>query len=245
MRRMAGETEKLIHRGREAFENRDYVAALADFREVLDANPGFADIRHLAGLCLSFLGQPEAALSEFDEALKLNECYIEAHLNRAITLNELGRYDEAAESFDEAGRCEQQIGGRFPAAVSARLANAHLAVGDLYLATSAPEEAAAEFRQALALRPNFLDIRNRLGEALMQLGQLDEAEEELSRALAGNDQFLQARLNLGLVFYRRGDLGRAREEWERCRKQRADNPQVDAFLMLLNRSAAAAGGDES
>ena len=84
-----------IQRGKQAFERHEYAAALEDFQEVLSRSPHFADVRHLTGLCLSFLGHAEAALAEFDHAIALNPRYIEAHINLANTLNELGRFDEA------------------------------------------------------------------------------------------------------------------------------------------------------
>ena len=146
---------QLILQGRAAFDRRDYEAALADFDEVLRAYPHFADIRNLAGLCHGFMGRPEQALEEFDRAVALNARYVEAHLNRAITLNDLGRYEEASEAFNYAGQIEVDSRGRFPAAVSARLANAHADVGDLYMAAAAPADAAEQFRIALSLRPRF------------------------------------------------------------------------------------------
>ena len=234
---MKSDAEILIQRAREAFERRDYVAALADFREVVKDHPDFADVRHQMGLCLSFLGQPEEALTQFDRALETNECYVAAHLNRAITLNELGRYEEASDAFDRAATCEQ-VGGRYPASVAARLANAHAAVGELYLAAADPGQASEEFRRGLELRSNFHDIRNRLGEALMQLGELDAARDEFERALEGNGRFMQARLNLGLVHFRSGRLDEAREEWEECRSQAPNSAQVRAYLRLLDERTA-------
>ena len=231
---MSDAPDPRIQRAREAFDRRDYVAALTDLREVVAENPDFADVHHLMGLCLSLLGQPEEALEEFDAAIAANGEYIEAHLNRAITLNELGRYDEAREAFGRAASCEERVGGRFPAAVSARLANAHAAVGELYMAAAGAGEAVREFRKALELRATFHDIRNRLAEALMQLGDLDAAQDELERVLAGNGRFLQARLNLGLIHYRRGHHDAAREEWEECRSQDPNSPQVRAYLRLLD-----------
>ena len=230
---MNQEADILLDRARESFERRDYVAALADLREIVENHPHFADVRHLMGLCLSFLGQPENALDQFDRALAENDGYIEAHLNRAITLNELGRYDEARTAFDRAAECEARHGGRFPASVSARLANAHATVGELYMAAAAPAEAEEQFRRALELRGTFHDIRNRLGESLMQQGKLDEAAGEFERALEGNGRFLQARLNLGLVSYRKGDGAAAREHWQEARSQDPSSPQVRAYLRLL------------
>ena len=231
-----------ILRAREAFDRRDYVAALTELRDLAEESPNFADVRHLMGLCLSMLGQPEDALEEFNAALGVNGEYIEAHLNRAITLNELGRYEEARDSFASAVACEERVGGRFPASVSARLANAHATVGELYLTASAPSEASREFQKALELRPTFHDIRNRLAESYMQLGDLDRAQDELERVLAGNGRFLQARLNLGLIHYRRGRRDDAREQWEECRSQEPNSPQVRAYLQLLESGVPGTAG---
>ncbi len=229
---------EIIERGRRAFERKDYTSALADFRSVLESNPEFADIRHLCGLCLSFLGQAEQALVEFDRALALNDQYVEAHLNRALMLNELGRFEEAAQAFERAGYYEYAVAGRFPAAITARLAHAHAQVGDLYVEAGAPLEAAAQFRRALELRPRFHDIRNKLAQSLLQVGDLAGAVEQLSMALAGNPRFVPARLNLGLALYRQGDRSGARREWEECRAQDAENAQVAAYLALLDASSA-------
>ena len=236
-RSATGESGALIHRARESFARGDYVAALADLRDVVEEHPHFADVRHMMGLCLSMLGQPENALDQFDRALSENDAYIEAHLNRAITLNELGRYDEAKEAFERAAECEDRLGGRFPASVSARIANAHADVAELYMAASAWADAVPEYRKALEMRPMFLDIRNRLGEALMHLGALDDAKGEFERTLEGNGRFLQARLNLGLIHYRKGDRDAARAVWQECREQDPSNPQVRAYLRLVQDAA--------
>ncbi len=235
---MKGSAHQLVSRGRKAFQNRDYVAALANFREALQDHPEFADVHNLAGLCLSFMGQPENALDAFDRALALNPAYVEAHLNRAVTLNEVGRYDDARQAFERACRHEVEAGDRFPAAASARLANAHLAVGDLYLDADAPDLAVEQFRTALSLRPSFHDVRNRMGEALMQLGRNEEAREQFETALQGNPRFVAARLNLGLLFYHQGDLEKARLHWRHALQQAPGSPQARAYLSLVDRGPA-------
>jgi len=235
---MSTELQQLIQRGRQAYERRNYADALAAFREVLKQSPDFADIRHLTGLCLGFLGQPNEALAEFDAAIRLNSRYVEAHLNRAIVLTELGRYDDAQAAFQEAGRHETETAGPFPALISARLANGHAAVGDLYLEAGAPTQAAEQYGLALSMRPQFHDIRNKLAQALLQLGQLEAAAAELRAVLAGNPRFLAARLNLGLVHFRMGAHGEAAREWALCREQQPENPQVRAYLAMLERKTS-------
>jgi Tfp pilus assembly protein PilF len=181
------------------------------------------------------LGQPEAALVEFDQALRLNDQYIEAHLNRAIVLTELGRYEEASSSFERASHFGTEAEGSFPTLITNRLANGHSTLGDLYLEAGALGQAADQYRAALQMRPRFHDIRNKLAQALLQLGDLTQAASELDTVLQGNPRFLAARLNLGLVFFRLGILEAARREWRICREQQPDNPQLRAYLEMLER----------
>lgn len=234
---------QLKEQGRQAFERQDYAGALSLFRAILAEHPAFADIRHYAGLCLIFLGEPDAALVELDGALARNPEYVEAHINRALLLQELGRYDEAREAFETAAELEKQAHGRFPAAVTARLANAHAAVGDLYLDAGTMPEAAREYALALELRPRFHDIRNKYAKALIGMGRLSEAEIELRRALEGNPRFVAARLNLGLALYRQGRRPEAVQEWMLCNEQQPTNPQVRAYMaMVENNDARLADG---
>jgi Flp pilus assembly protein TadD len=232
------EIQALIQRGKQAFEKRNYAAALTDFQEVLRRNARFADVRHLTGLCLSFLGHPDAALHEFNEAIALNGRYIEAHINRAITLNELGRFEEAQIAFAQAAELETESEGQFPAAVSARLANAHAQLGDMYMDAGAAAPAVQQYRAALELRSHFHDIRNRLAQALIQLGELTEAAAELQAVLSANPRFIAARLNLGLVYFRLDDVDSAVREWEIARQQQPTNPQVRAYLAMIERKSS-------
>jgi protein O-GlcNAc transferase len=240
---MQAQHTQLKQQGRHAFERKDYSAALEHFRAILNDHPEYADIRHFAGLCLVFLGRPEEALAELEAALAVNPAYVEANINRALVLQELGRYDEARVAFEQASEHEQQNHGRFPAAATARLANAHAGVGDLYMETGAPGEAAAQYYMALELRPHFHDIRNKYATALLGMGRLDEAVQQLRRVLEGNPHFIAARLNLGLALYRQESVEEAAAEWETCRAQQPAHPQVRAYLALLERVRSGADYD--
>ena len=226
-----------IQRGKQAFERRDYAAALKDFQEVLARNPRFADVRHLTGLCLTFLGHPDAALVEFDHAIALNPNYIEAHINRAITLNELGRFEDARASFGAAAELETANKGPYPAAASARIANAHAALGDLYREAGADEEAATQYRRALEIRSHFHDIRVRLAQVLLQLQQPAEAATELRKVLEINPRFVAARLDLGLAFFRLNDREAAAREWRIVAEDQPNSPQVRAYLAMLEKQS--------
>lgn len=237
--------EQQIGRAREAFERRDYAAALVECQAVLERHPDFADLRNLAGLCLGFLGRGAEALREFDAALAINPGYAEAHLNRAIVLHELGRYAEAQGSLERAGTIELEGAGAFATTVSARLANAHAELGDLYRAAGSPAAAAAQYRTALELRPRFADIRRKLAQSLADLGSVEEAEAELGRALEENPRFLDARLDLGLLHFRRGDTDGAAAAWRQVLAVAPDHSRGQAYLAMVERHAVAHDAGES
>jgi tetratricopeptide (TPR) repeat protein len=235
---MAMPMQHLKQQGLRAFEQKQYAEALEIFRTILRDRPGFADIRHYAGLCLVFMGEAEAALEEMELALGQNPGYVEVHINRALLLQELGRYDEARDAFERASQYEQQTEGRFPAPVTAKLANAHAAVADLYAESQAWEEAVAEYRLALALRPRFHDIRNKYAAALLALGRVEDAIVELQRILEWNPRFIAARLNIGLAYHRLGMVSDAASEWQQCVQHAPDNAQVRAYLSMLEKPDA-------
>lgn len=234
-------TDQLIAKGKESLAQNDYVGAISALREAAEREPGYADVRHLLGLALGLAGQPEAALEEFDRALALNPAYVEAHLNRAITLNDLSRYDEAREAFRLAWDCDHSAGRPFSRSVSARLANMHMELGDLYADLGSYVQAVGQYRSAARLRPDFFDIRTKLARALMENGELDEASEELTGVLAENPDYVEARVALGLVHYRAGRSKQAIAEWQACLDRAPDHPKARAFL---NMPRAQAAGEE-
>jgi tetratricopeptide (TPR) repeat protein len=232
---MTSDLRQQIQRAKQAFERHEYAAALTDFQAILSRNARFADVRMYTGLCLSFLGHAEAALAEFDHAIALNPRYIEAYINRAITLNELGRFEEARQSFAQASALELDAQGPFPATASARIANAHASLGDLYREAGAWDQAAHQYKMALELRSHFHDIRLRYAQVLLQLHQPAEAADELRKVLDVNPRFTAARVDLGLAFFRLGHRDAAAREWIAVRQYEPNNAQVRAYLSMLGK----------
>lgn len=216
-----------------AWEREDYSAALELFEGVLDQYPSFPDVHNKTGLCKAMLGDSRGALDEFERAVELAPTYAEAHLNRAIILNELGRHEEAQEAFDEAGRLDARSGSDFPSDVGNRIAVGHAHVGDLYLVANHPQRAADQYRQALEVRPGFLDIRSKLAEALLELGDPEGARRELERVLEKNPTFTSARIRLGVVLQRLGDDEGAAREWMRCQQEDPSDMRPRAYLASI------------
>lgn len=210
------DVQRMIESGVSAWKRDDYEGALDQFREVLSLHPDFPDVHNKIGLCLAMLGKWGQALDELDEAVRLAPTYSEAHLNRAIVLNSLGRFEEAERAFRRAGELERRDRGPIPSDIGNRIAIAHSRLGEMYLVADEPQRAVEQFERALDVRPDFLDIRANLAEALMEVGDLDRARSELEDVLDRNPDLTGARLRLGLVHKRQGREEEAVREWERC-----------------------------
>lgn len=232
----------MIMRGRAALAAGAFARALDDFDGAAERAPGYADVHNLRGCCLAGLRRLEEAIEAFDRAIEINEDYVEAHDNRARTLRSAGRSAEAeaaARRGAQAAQAQQQ-GGRYPARLAARLANMHAELGDLYSDHGHHVEAAEQYRRATAIRPSFIDIRNRLARTLIELGLLEAAMRELQSVLAQNPTYTAARANLGLALCRAGLVEDARAQWQHCvLQQREEDEALDAQLVGLYRELSA------
>ncbi len=220
----------IVARGVSAWERDDFSAALETFLGVLAEHPYFADVHNKAGLCLAMLGRLEEALVHFEKAVTLNASYAEAHLNRAIVLNDLGRHDEAAMAFNRAGELDRRDSPVFPSEVGNRIAVTHAQLGDLYLVANHPERALEHYREALEVRPRFMDIRSKYAEALIELGELDKAKDELTLILDSRPSFVGARIRLGVVLHRLGKDTEAAKQWLKCLEDEPTDMRARAYL---------------
>jgi tetratricopeptide (TPR) repeat protein len=231
---MHGNADHLLDRARERFAAGDSFGTLYLLDELLESEPGFADVHQLRGVALALLGRPEDALAAFDAALQLNPGYVEALIHRGLVLADLGRNEEAEESFRRATEIHVD-GGHFPRVVAGRLANLHAQLGEAYADAGALHEAAGEYQRAHKLGPEFHDLRNRLGKHLLAAGRYLEAREELEQVLKARPELEDARTSLGLACYLSGDTDGAREVWRECRERRPDDARIEAYLAMVER----------
>ncbi len=103
------------------------------------------------------------------------------------------------------------------------------------------DEAAAEYRAALALKPDYPEAQANLGVALARLGKYDEAIAAYEAALQLAPQLTPIRLNLGIAHYRAGQHAKAAEALKRFLEQRPDSVQA---RQLYGLSLVELGRDE-
>jgi tetratricopeptide (TPR) repeat protein len=238
VRELVDLTPDAADRARERFAVRDYHGAVLLLEEAVAGGCGYADAYNLLGLSLALVDRPLDALAAFDRAVAQNPRYVEAHLNRAVLLNGLGRTKEAEASFLLAEEFGRPDATGFPAVVGNRLANAHAALGDEYRNAGAWDDAVAQYRRALDLRPGYADIRLSLARTLLDAQRYPGAADELDHVLAGRPDLLEALLLRGLAAYFTGDLARAGSVWNQAAGLHPTDSRVEIYRSMLARREA-------
>ena len=236
---MVDSESDLLTVARERFDARDYRGAALLLKSAIESGKGYADAHHMLGLCYAMTEWREEALASFDAAIRLNPRYVEAHLNRSIVLSDLGRAAEAEAALGQAHELGRADSTGFPSVVANRLANMHAELGRAYREAGSTDKAIAQYRDALALRPTFADLRLVLARTLIEVGSLSEAVAELDTILRSQPNWLEAMLLRGLAAYLATDYDGAKAVWERASKEHPDEPRLETYRSMLARKMGA------
>jgi tetratricopeptide (TPR) repeat protein len=95
------------------------------------------------------------------------------------------------------------------------------------------EQVAAEYRRALALRPDYAEAHYNLGTALWQQRRLGEAAVRLRHAVALKPDYADAHFNLARVLYERGNFDAAIAHCEKAVALKPGNAEVHSFMGRL------------
>src|SRR5437879_3380549 len=102
------------------------------------------------------------------------------------------------------------------------------------------EQAIEQYQAALALGPAFHDLRYKLGRILLQAGRALDAREHFEIIVRARPSYLDAAAMFGLACYLAGDGLAARAVWEELRERRPEDPRIEAYLALLDRTDVSA-----
>lgn len=217
--------------------------AEANFKAALAANANEAAAHYgLGQAALSRRAYGEAA-KYFERALALAPEANRLHYALAMAYRGLGQTEKA--------RAELALSG--PVGVRAsdplldslqgltRGARLHLARGKTALDARRFEEAAAEFRQAVAAEPASVPAHFNLGAALSQTGDLRGAVEQFEEALRLDPSHANAQYNLGLVL---AQMNRHEEAVSHLQAAVKSSPEDYGARLLLAQSLIKTGRDE-
>jgi Tfp pilus assembly protein PilF len=225
--------KQLLLLGREHYAKRELDKAEQVLREVLEHDDRFADVHDMLGVIAHSRGNFIAAERHFERALALNPQYTEAALNLAVTYNDRGKYEAAREVYARIkGRPSGALATLDPFA-RGKLANMHADLAQAYVDSGLPREAIAELEKAVALCPQFADLRTRLGTLLRETGDLPRARAEYEAAVAARPSYVIAHIQLGVTLLAVGEPDAAEASWKRALEIDGENPHAKMYLRML------------
>lgn len=172
----------------------DPAGALLELREAVRIRPRDEVALNTLGALLQLENQLGEAESCYRAALRARPDYPDAHYNLAGLLLSRDARDEAIPHLREVLRLQPGDDRARSKLAETLEARAHRLAGSGKI-----KEAAADFRELTALKPDDADAYTNLGVALAIEGKLSEAKEILERALQLNPASEPARKNLKLV----------------------------------------------
>ncbi len=225
--------EDIYKRGIELFQEGKYIEAEPYLRAVIRENPQYADILNKLGIISSIKGDIKQAIHYFEEALRINPRYTEARMNLAVSYNEIGEFKKAQEVFREAGEISKPSVKIPDPFVAGKIADEHFRIGNLYFDLELYEDAIDEYEKSISLRPDFPDVRTKLGVALRNTGQVDEAIKEFNTAKKLNSNYIPAWIQLGITYYLKGLKELAIKEWKGALEIDPQCKEARAYLQIL------------
>ncbi len=171
--------------GEAAYHRRDYTRAIAALRRVLMQQPGHFWGEYLLAICHLKEHRPAAAQAALTVCQAARPDFVWTYLLKGFTEGEMGEFDMAESDFGRAAELGLDDASRYVMLVNR---------GVMRVRRGRLESAAADFRAAIALKPDQFQAYVNLAQAYQDLGHLDRAAEALDRAIA--------RFPNGAVLYR-------------------------------------------
>lgn len=228
--------KELYALGKASLDRKEYDKSLQYFEELLAVKEGFADVHNHLGFIYHEMGKYKDATESFRRALVINPRYTEALLNLSVTYFDIGEYKKAMEVYSKAkSECKSEPSPPLDPNVRGKLANKHAELGTLYQNLGFFKKAINEFRNALELRPNLIDIKVLLGTAYRDMGDLPRAIKELEEAKSIKADYPQAGINLGITYYTMGKTSEAAREWGDVLHHNPGEKKAEMYLRLVEK----------
>lgn len=159
--------------GEENYRKGAWAAARADFNRALAMQPAHFWSQFFLAVCHLRLGQWEAARAGFNACLIRRTDFIWTHLFRGFANEKLGAFREAEEDFENAFRLDPDDDARYTLLLTR---------GVLRFQQKQLEQAADDFRSAIALRPKQYNAYANLAWVHLARGEFEKAAEQVELA---------------------------------------------------------------
>ena len=184
------------------------------YREILQREPGNADVLHFLGILLFQKKDYNAALDSIRKSIQINPRNEDAYYNLAGILQDIGELDEAMMYYQKVIE------------INPDFADAYNSLGAVLQKKDLLDDAIANYRKALEINPNLAMTHLNLGYALQQKGRLDDAIACYNKAVEIKPDFDDAYYNLGVVFQAQGRLDDALASYYRTMHHNPEKADV-------------------
>ena len=174
--------------------------------------PNQADAAYDLGMVLLELGHPAEALPHLMRARKINPGRPDAAFNIVRAELEAGKI---AEARSEAQAAAKHLSSDF---------QWNAAVGQLFLKSAQPKDAAVYFQAANLVRPDDIDVRHQLALIYLESQQIDKVISTIGEPKTADDYFLRAS-----AYYLDHHFTEADQDSARALTLAPDNPQILAL----------------
>lgn len=245
-----------LHQAQEAINSGDYSAATATCSQLVGQFPGYVEAYRLLAEAYRELGQPSDAQQAYAAALMRHQRYSSAYAGLGLLAEEQGSVESALAYCQVAWELDprqQHLRETLSRVAMRRYASdgdlqfSRAALAQLHASTSRLHRAAAEFRAALAVLPDRVDLQLGLAETLWRLGQDAEARTLVSTVLDGFPESAPALVILADIEHRSGGNRRADDLLRRLRAVDPDgaivasmietNPRADRAWLEVSKAA--------
>jgi tetratricopeptide (TPR) repeat protein len=231
-RAMDDHTKQLLLLGREHYEKREFDKAEYLLRQVVAKTDRYADVYDMLGVIAHGRGDFVQAERYFEKAVQLNPNYTEAQLNLMVTYNDLGKYDQARKLYATIRSRGGDKGAKSDPFAKGKIANMHAETSQAYQDAGMLVEAIVELEKAVALCPQFADLRTRLAVLVRDSGDVVRARAEFEAAKNANPRYLQARVLLGVLLLSLAENEAAIREFQEVLEMDPENKSAQTYLRL-------------
>ncbi|MGA7144155.1 MAG: tetratricopeptide repeat protein [Desulfobacterales bacterium] len=185
--------------GEAYYQRGNYTEALREFLKAESLYPDDPFLQNDLGLAYKAKKQPDLAIEHFKKALKINPDYAPAKNNLGTAYLDKGDWDTAIKYFKSVSKNLLYTTPHLP------LAN----LGWAYYNKKEYHLAEKYYREALDLKPKFINAMRGLGLTYMAMGKLDDAAQILESAVKNYPDVYLLYLDLGKVYTESGEEDKA------------------------------------
>lgn len=165
--------------GRLYLDRQGYSQAIAELKTAVNLRPQDSEAHDMLGLAMKRNGDLRGAVAEYQEAVRLNPRSPNAQSNLAGALYRMRDYNGAVQHYRAALALMPKESQKMNDAERNNLAITHMNLGTVFDDAGKPEDAIAEYKEAIRLQPRNADSHYNLSVLYQRRKNVSDAISEL------------------------------------------------------------------